>query len=138
MISKMSNPSLTIDGRQPVESHSSEDLDRSDAQVELFRALADPTRLEMVRMMTQQPEVACTTFVERFNVSKSTISYHVRTLRAARLIRIRKEGPWYCYRLERSRFDATLPGFLELLKAGDRPAPESVAEPSDIGHSPTS
>src|SRR5690242_15832800 len=69
---------------------------------ETFRALSDPTRLEMIRMAAQADEVACTTFLERFGVSKSTISYHVKVLRSAGLIKVRKEGQFYRYRLDRS------------------------------------
>jgi DNA-binding transcriptional ArsR family regulator len=67
-----------------------------------FRALSDPTRLEMLRMAAETEEVACTTFLERFGVSKSTISYHVGVLRSAGLIKVRKEGQYYRYRLNRS------------------------------------
>jgi ArsR family transcriptional regulator len=70
--------------------------------VETFRALSDPTRLEMIRMAAETDEVACTTFLERFGVSKSTISYHVKVLRSAGLIKVRKEGQFYRYRLDRS------------------------------------
>jgi DNA-binding transcriptional ArsR family regulator len=80
-----------------------------------LRALGDPTRLEMVRMAALAEEVACTTYLERFAVTKSTISYHVRILRAAGLMRVRKEGQFYYYRLDR-RDDRLLPPLLRLLQ----------------------
>jgi ArsR family transcriptional regulator len=89
--------------------------DSLEVEVELFRALGDPTRLEMVRRMAREGEVACSAFLEQFDVTKSTISYHVRILRTARLVHIRKEGPWYFYRLAPTTFDAVLPGLLDLV-----------------------
>jgi DNA-binding transcriptional ArsR family regulator len=90
--------------------------DNSEQLVEVFRALGDPTRLEMMRMITRDGEVACTTFLERFGVTKSTISYHVRILRTAQLVRIRKEGTYYFYRLATALDE--LPGMADAL-AGD-------------------
>jgi ArsR family transcriptional regulator len=121
MVLKVSNRSSAspIAGREAATKvRSSREPEESNEQVEVFRALADPIRLEMVRMMSQQGEVACTAFLERFHVTKSTISYHVRILRTAHLVRIRKDGPWYFYQLTESGFEAGLPGLLHLLSGG--------------------
>lgn len=82
---------------------------------EVFSAMGDPTRLEMLRTMITQGEVACTTFDEMFPIGKSTISYHVRVLRNAKLITVRKDGRFYHYQLRREVFDAHMPGLLETL-----------------------
>ena len=57
-------------GRDPVGARSP----AHELLVARLRALADPTRLEMIRMAAESEEVACTTYLERFGVSKSTIS----------------------------------------------------------------
>lgn len=90
----------------------------SKVYIQLFSALADPTRLEMIRMLASAKEVACTTFDQKFQVSKSTISYHVRTLRNAGVIDVRKEGSFFYYTLVREVFDHYLPRFLEKLQHG--------------------
>jgi ArsR family transcriptional regulator, arsenate/arsenite/antimonite-responsive transcriptional repressor len=121
MVLKVSNRSAATqlaDRNTATRARSSREPEESSEQVEVFRALADPIRLEMVRMMSQQGEVACTAFLERFHVTKSTISYHVRILRTAHLVRIRKDGPWYFYQLTEPGFEAGLPGLLQLL-SGD-------------------
>jgi ArsR family transcriptional regulator len=83
--------------------------------LEIFRALADPTRFEMLRMMREQGELACTACLGKFGVSKSTISYHVRTLRTAGLIKIRKEGSYYHYSLDEARVTAVFPELFDIL-----------------------
>jgi DNA-binding transcriptional ArsR family regulator len=125
MVLKVSNSRTAVRtaGRLAIHPDHDGTLDSLGGQVELFRALADPTRLEMVRMMSAQGEVACTTFLDAFNVTKSTISYHVRVLRAAHLVRIRKEGPWFFYQLSPSGFGSVVAPLLELV-GSESAAPE--------------
>jgi ArsR family transcriptional regulator len=85
--------------------------------VETFRALADPIRLRMVQMLLQDHEVYCTTFDDTFAVGKSTISYHVKALRSAGLITVRKEGRYYAYTLRRAIIEHELPGLLAALRS---------------------
>lgn len=90
--------------------------------VELFKALGDPIRLQMIRMIAAQGEVACTEFESTFSISKPTISYHVKALRNAELIRIRKEGKYYFYRLSDGLPPAVLQ-LVELVHTGERAEP---------------
>ena len=80
-------------------------------------ALADPTRVRMLRLMQANEEVACAALEATFALTKSTISYHVRVLRHAGLIRVRKSGKFYYYALLRDEIERRLPGLLELLGA---------------------
>src|ERR1700730_9313459 len=80
-----------------------------------FSVLSDPTRIEMLRLLVSNQEVACTTFDTKFPISKSTISYHVKALRHAGLIRVRKEGKFYYYTLLRDYIERRLPGLLALI-----------------------
>jgi len=86
-------------------------------QVELFRALGDPVRLTMIKMLARADEVACTTYDSVFPVSKSTISYHVKTLRSAQLLTVRKDGSFYHYRLRPETFERLTPGLLEAIRS---------------------
>jgi DNA-binding transcriptional ArsR family regulator len=72
---------------------------------ELLKALADPTRWNIVKQLAQQEEVACTTLEENLPISKSTISYHIKILYHAAVLEIRKEGRFYFYRLRRDVLD---------------------------------
>lgn len=78
-------------------------------------ALADPTRVQMLRLMQSNEEVACAALEATFSLTKSTISYHIRVLRHAGLIRVRKTGKFYHYALVRDEIDRRFPGLLALL-----------------------
>jgi DNA-binding transcriptional ArsR family regulator len=80
-------------------------------------ALADPTRVQMLRLMQASEEVACAALEATFSLTKSTISYHVRVLRHAGLIRVRKTGKFYHYALMRDEIERRFPGLLTLLGA---------------------
>jgi len=89
---------------------------------DVLKALGDPIRLEVVRRMSKNPEVACTSLEETLNVAKSTISYHIKVLFHADLVTIRKEGRFYFYALRAEVLDHYLPGFREQL--ADSPGSE--------------
>lgn len=78
-------------------------------------ALADTTRVRMLRLLEANEEVACAALETTFALTKSTISYHVRVLRHAGLIRVRKAGKFYHYALLREEIARRFPGLLELL-----------------------
>ncbi|UNN05128.1 ArsR/SmtB family transcription factor [Rhodococcus opacus] len=76
-----------------------------DEMVDVLKALADPVRLDLLRRIAAVDEMACTDLVEESHVSASTVSYHVKTLRTAGLVQVRKEGRnfHYTYRPETAR-----------------------------------
>jgi len=96
-------------------------------------ALADPTRVRMLRLMQASDEVACAALEATFSLTKSTISYHVRVLRHAGLIRVRKTGKFYRYALMRDEIERHFPGLLALLAATEMPqlADAASAETAD-------
>ena len=63
-----------------------------------IKALADPTRLEILRVVTAQhgPVCACD-IVDRFDLSQPTISHHLKTLREGGLLTGRRQGLWTFY-----------------------------------------
>jgi ArsR family transcriptional regulator len=74
---------------------------RQDGIVRLFRALADPTRLEIVRLLRAQPGVTCVgDVVDHFDLAQPTISHHLKTLREAGLVVQRRTGIWSFYELD--------------------------------------
>ena len=64
----------------------------------MFKALADPTRLDVFRLIAAQeaPLCACDV-VDRFAVSQPTISHHLKVLREAGLITVSRRGIWAYY-----------------------------------------
>ncbi|MFT8887833.1 MAG: metalloregulator ArsR/SmtB family transcription factor [Ethanoligenens sp.] len=85
-------------------------------EVRILQALADPTRLQIVRFLRDKGcELSCGEIGSHIQIPKSTASYHFRTLREAGLTTTRKEAlnRFICLRTE--TFEALLPGFLESL-----------------------
>jgi ArsR family transcriptional regulator, arsenate/arsenite/antimonite-responsive transcriptional repressor len=83
---------------------------------EVFRALGDPMRTEIIRRAALMDELPCTHLEQALPVSKSTISYHVKILFQAGLLEVRKEGRFYFYRLREDTMGAILPEFLGQLR----------------------
>jgi ArsR family transcriptional regulator len=62
-----------------------------------FKALSDPVRLDLFLRIVNVPEMSCTQLVNDAEVSASTVSYHMKLLKAAGLIGVRKEGRNFFY-----------------------------------------
>lgn len=74
---------------------------RRDRVVEVLKALADPTRLELVRLLARQPGPTCVCdLVDRFDLSQPTISHHLKILRDAGLVTSTRRGIWSFYALD--------------------------------------
>jgi DNA-binding transcriptional ArsR family regulator len=71
------------------------------AETEVFKALGDPIRWNIIQQMAQQEELACSVLEDTLPVSKPTISYHTKILTQAGLIEVRKRGRNYFYSLRR-------------------------------------
>jgi ArsR family transcriptional regulator len=63
-----------------------------------FKALAHPTRLQILTLLLKQPQYVHA-LVEKINVDFSTVSNHLRILRAAGLVIGEKQGQWVKYRI---------------------------------------
>lgn len=85
--------------------------DFSQAAIKVFKALSDPTRYEIVKMLVCDEELGCGDFDCVFEKSKPAMSHHYRVLENAGLIAFRKEGLRVYYHLERDRLESFLPGF---------------------------
>jgi ArsR family transcriptional regulator len=62
----------------------------------LFRTLADPTRLRILRLIGES-EVCVCYFVEALQLSQPKISRHLAYLRRSGLVNARKDGKWVRY-----------------------------------------
>lgn len=66
-----------------------------------FRALADPTRFEVFRVIAAQPGPMCVChIVDRFAVSQPTISHHLKVLLDAGLVTVSRRGVWAYYSVD--------------------------------------
>ena len=65
----------------------------------LFRALADETRLAILRQLRDQGEVCACDFQACCTLAQPTVSHHLKVLREAGLVATEKRGLWVHYRL---------------------------------------
>jgi ArsR family transcriptional regulator len=70
-----------------------------DPDVRLLAALADPTRLAIVRQLAQETETCACDFTSCCDVGQPTISHHLRVLREAGVVTSERRGQWIWYRL---------------------------------------
>lgn len=64
-----------------------------DGLLDRLKALADPLRLRMVGILQEQ-ELAVTELAEVLQISQPRVSHHLRALKEAQLISVRREGSW--------------------------------------------
>jgi ArsR family transcriptional regulator, arsenate/arsenite/antimonite-responsive transcriptional repressor len=65
---------------------------------EAFKALADPTRREILRLL-RRSEMSAGELSEHFDMTKPTMSHHFAVLKQADLIRSRRQGQQVIYEL---------------------------------------
>jgi ArsR family transcriptional regulator, arsenate/arsenite/antimonite-responsive transcriptional repressor len=65
--------------------------------LEVYRALADPIRLELLALIAGTGPICVCHLHERLPYSQSRISKHLGTLRRAGLVTTRREGTWIYY-----------------------------------------
>lgn len=94
-----------------------------DVEVEtVLHALADPTRLAIVRILAARGETRCTAL--GLAQSPSTVTHHLRVLREAGVIATRVEGTARPSRLRRDELQHRFPGLLDaVLAASGTPEP---------------
>jgi ArsR family transcriptional regulator len=79
---------------------------RADELAAIYKALADPTRIQILHILaaTREPVCVCD-FTAAFELGQPTISHHLGTLREAGLVTSFKRGIWAFYRLNPAMSD---------------------------------
>lgn len=70
-----------------------------------FHALSDPLRLKVLELLQRQELCVCE-LCEQLEVSQSKLSFHLKTLKEAELVRSRQDGRWIYYSLNLPQFVA--------------------------------
>lgn len=65
----------------------------------MFRAVSDPTRLRILRLLQDQGELCVGDLVGILRAPQPTVSRHLGYLRRARLVTARRQGLWGFYSL---------------------------------------
>ena len=92
---------------------------RTTRAVDLFHALSDETRLEIVELLRKGERCVCE-LTDTLEAAQSRLSFHLRVLRDAGIVRDRKDGRWVYYELEPDAFEE-----IESLVAAMKPRPQA-------------
>ncbi len=102
MISRVSN-AVTSETTEEAPAHGSGTVIRDLAQ--LFKILADETRLRILEMLGRRRELCVRDLWERLGQSQPAVSHHLGLLRMAGLVDTRQEGKHIYYRIDEHRLD---------------------------------
>lgn len=73
----------------------------ADAELaELAKALGHPARVQILRLLVRKNACICGEIVDELPLAQSTVSQHLKVLKAAGLIRGDVDGPRVCYCVE--------------------------------------
>ena len=80
-----------------------------------FKALADPTRREILRLL-RRGEMTAGSLSERFDMSKPTMSHHFSVLKDAELVTSRRDGQQIWYGLNTTVVEDLMAWVLDLIR----------------------
>jgi DNA-binding transcriptional ArsR family regulator len=61
-------------------------MDKIEELAEIFKALSDPTRLRLIKLLTDNKFLCVNALTQRLNVTQSAVSQHLRILRQVGLV----------------------------------------------------
>lgn len=73
-----------------------------DRETEILQALADPTRLRLLNLLTQAMEICVCELVDALEVPQYKVSRHLSILASSGWVEDRRMGKWVYYRISRS------------------------------------
>jgi ArsR family transcriptional regulator len=88
---------------------------RAERAIELFHALSDETRLEIIELLRKGERCVCE-LTDSLDAAQSRLSFHLRVLKDAGIVRDRKDGRWVHYELDPDAFEE-----VETLVSGMKP-----------------
>jgi ArsR family transcriptional regulator len=68
-----------------------------------FHALSEPLRIQVLELLRTQELCVCE-LCESLGITQSKLSFHLKTLKEAGLVRARQDGRWIYYSLNLSQF----------------------------------
>jgi ArsR family transcriptional regulator len=80
---------------------------------ETFKALADPTRRQILRLL-RKGDLTAGEIAEHFNMTKPSISHHLNLLKQARLVLSERQGQYIVYSLNTTVVQEVLRWLMEI------------------------
>jgi ArsR family transcriptional regulator len=84
---------------------------------EVFSAIADETRLKILKLITNEELCACE-LMAALELTQPTTSHHLGILERSGLVTSRREGKWVFYRLAHPKVEALLTKGIQIVKWG--------------------
>jgi len=79
-------------------------VNSSTAVTSAFQALSEPLRIKILELLRSQELCVCDLCEQLGSISQSKLSFHLKTLKDAGLLRSRQEGRWIYYSLNLAKF----------------------------------
>jgi DNA-binding transcriptional ArsR family regulator len=70
----------------------------------VFKALAEPRRIELLQILRDRGELSVGELAERVSVTQQAVSLHLKVLETARLVEARREGTRHLYVVREAGF----------------------------------
>ena len=109
----------------------------TDPDVRFFAALADPTRLAIIRELAGAEQVCACEFTSCCDVRQPTVSRHLRVLREAGIIDSERRGTWIYYRLRPEAVERLRALAGELGGGGQLIPASALRRPASVGPTAT-
>jgi ArsR family transcriptional regulator, arsenate/arsenite/antimonite-responsive transcriptional repressor len=104
-------------------------IDETDAAVETLKFLSDGNRLRILKILSQRESCVCE-LIEQIGLTQPLVSYHLRRLRDAGLVRTRRKAQWVYYSIEPETWRSLIAPLLNHYLVTDFP-PEAAYGASD-------
>ncbi|MCE9501400.1 MAG: metalloregulator ArsR/SmtB family transcription factor [Leptospira sp.] len=84
---------------------------------ELFKTLSDPVKFRIVKILSCDKEIRAGDIALNFEVSRTTISHHLNSMRLRGLVNSKKRGKEIFYSLDRKMITGMLYGIISYLES---------------------
>lgn len=85
----------------------------------VFNALSDETRRKIL-VLLKKGSMNAGQIAEHFDISKPSITFHLKILKEAELVESKKRGQFVIYTLRVSVFEEAMMLFMNMLKTGEK------------------
>jgi ArsR family transcriptional regulator, arsenate/arsenite/antimonite-responsive transcriptional repressor len=92
---------------------------------EAFKAIGDPTRREILRLL-RRGEMTAGDLAERFDMTKPTMSHHFAVLKEADLLTSRRDGQQIWYGLNTTVVQDLMAWAMDLIRSTDRTKTDQI------------
>ncbi|MBC2857196.1 MAG: metalloregulator ArsR/SmtB family transcription factor [Bacilli bacterium] len=72
-------------------------------EVKIFKALGHPLRLEIINLLAGKEDLCVCEIQEKFGITQSNLSQHLRILKEADILGSKKSGGWVHYSLKNKK-----------------------------------